>query len=128
MNEIAFLNIDLDIESDEDLSPLVSEMSATVSVMRNEWIDSSYCASFETGAAGENGITKEYVSLIEGLTAEGQRLWQGCSKREFDIGYESGETPNDFHSILSAESIFSLAKLGSSVAITIYPIRKANTN
>ena len=124
MKEITFLNIDLDLESKEDLSTLVSEMSARTSVMRSEWNGTNYCASFETGAQRAEEIIEEYVSIIDGLTAEGLRLWTGCTKREFDFGYDSGETPDDFHSILSAHSISSLARLRGSIAITIYPIRK----
>ncbi len=95
--------------------------------MRNEWDGPLYSASFETGAAGEDGIIGEYVSIVEGLTDSGRRLWNGCSKREFDFGYDSGETPNDFHSRLSAASVELIAKLGGSISITIYPFWNKST-
>jgi hypothetical protein len=127
MSEIQFLNIDLDIESSEDLSTLVAEMSERTSVMRNESGGSVYFASFETGAHGENEIIEEYSAIIEGLSPKNRTLWEGCSKREFDFGYDSGDKPNNFHSSVSVNSIALLARLGGSVVVTIYPAYEENT-
>jgi hypothetical protein len=126
MNEIEFLNIDLDIESKVDISPIVDEFGDRVSVHRNEHYEGQYCVSFENGYMKENEIIEEYVSLVDGLSPRSKKIWDSCSKREFDFGYNSGETPNNFHSKISANSINSLAKVGGSVVITIYPIQ-ANT-
>ncbi len=123
MSEIVFLNIDLDIESKVDISPIVEEFGDRVSVHRNELYEGQYCASFETGYMKENEIIEEYVSLIEKLSPRSKVIWDNCSKREFDFGYESGETPNNFHSKISAKSVNSLAKVGGSIVITIYPIQ-----
>lgn len=127
MKKIEFLNIDLDIESEEDISLIIEEFGDRVTIHRSELYEGKYYASFSTGFMRENEIIQEYRSLVEGLTPEAKRVWDSCSKREFDFGYESGETPNNFHSRVSAGSIKSLAKLGGSVAITIYPLKLENT-
>ena len=121
MIEIRFLNIDLDIESTKDISQIVKEFSGRLSVMRNEQKEGLYIASFETGYEEENKIIEEYVSLIENLSQEAREIWNNCSKREFDFGYDSGIKPYDFHSKISEKSIELLAKVGGSVTITIYP-------
>ena len=121
MSEIRFLNIDLDIESTKDISPIVQEFSDRLSVMRNEQKEGLYIASFETGYVEENKIIEEYVSLIESLSPEAREIWNNCTKREFDFGYVSGNKTNDFHSKISKKSIKSLTKVGGSVTVTIYP-------
>ena len=128
MSEIRFLNIDLDIESTRDISLIVQEFSGRLSVMRNEKKEGLYIASFETEYVGENEIIEEYVSLIESLSPEAREIWNNCIKKEFDFGYDSGDKPDDFHSKISEKSIKSLAKVGGSVTVTIYPRMKMTTH
>lgn len=97
MNEICFLNIDLDIESTEDIAPIIEEWGDRVSVHRNDRVDGVYYGSFETAFSGVEGIIEEYVSLIEGLSDSSRKIWDNAQKRDFDFGYESGTTPNNFH-------------------------------
>ena len=121
MSTIKFLNIDLDIESDKDASLIVEEFGDRVSVMRNEFYEGKYNASFETPYSHENQIIEEYSALVNGLSPSAKELWNNCTKRVFDFGYESGEKPNGFHSNISNESIKKLAALNGSLVVTIYP-------
>ena len=121
MNEIQFLNIDLDIEARVDLSPIIEEFGTRVSVMRYDKIDDIYIASFETRFSEENEIIEEYIALINGLSPATRTIWDNCLRREFDIGYDSGDIPNNFRSVLSPKSIELIARVGGSIAISIYP-------
>jgi hypothetical protein len=122
MNEIHFLNIDLDIESSIDISPIIDEWGDSICVHRNEEIDGIFYGSFETPFSGIDGIIDEYISLIDGLSPSSRAIWDKALKRDFDFGYESGTEPNNFHSRIESESINKLAKVGGSVVITIYPV------
>lgn len=122
MNEIHFLNIDLDIESSIDISPIIEEWGNRVSVHQYEEIDGIYYGSFETACSGVNDIIEEYVSLIEGLSESAREIWNQAEKRDFDFGYESGIAPNNFHSRIELDTINKLAKVGGSVVVTIYPM------
>ena len=126
MKEIEFLNIDLDIESNQDLSEIVAGFGDRVVVQRNERVGGVNHASFSTGYSEENEIIQEYCALVNGLKPVAREVWDNCAKRVFDIGYESGETPNNFHSEIKAGSIEALAKIGGSVIVTIYPLAKDN--
>jgi hypothetical protein len=121
MSEIKFLNIDLDIESKEDISLIVQEFGSQLSVMRYDQSEGLYSASFETGYIEENKIIEEYTNLINKLSPRAKTQWDNCILRRFDIGYESGERPYNFHSKLSENSISLLAKVGGSIVVTIYP-------
>jgi len=123
MSEIHFLNIDLDIESSTDISPLIQEWGNRISVHRNEEIDGVFYGSFETSCSGVHRIIDEYVSLINGLSHTSRIIWDTAQRRDFDFGYESGSEPNNYHSRIESEYINKLAKVGGSVVISIYPIQ-----
>ena len=127
MEETEFLNIDLDIESESNLTSIVSEFGRKVSILRNQEIDGLYFVSFETVFSEENKIINEYISLINGLKPKTRELWNNCIKREFNFGYRCGaKNPSSFQSNISEKSIHSLSKVGGSVAITIYSHKKLN--
>jgi len=123
MSQIQFLNIDLDIESSVDISPLITEWGSRVSVHRNEEVNGIYYGSFETCCSGTEEILNEYVSLINGLSSSARLIWDNASKRDFDFGFESGISPNNFHSRIESDHINKLARVGGSVVITIYPMQ-----
>jgi hypothetical protein len=127
MSRIQFLNIDLDLESDEDISDLVTEIGTKLIVMRDHTVSGVHHASFETTLPTENEIIAEYSSVILRLTETSKRLWERCSKRCFDFGYDCGDAPNDFRSIISAESVSKIKEMGAEMAITIYPIAHEDT-
>ena len=122
MSNIMFLNIDLDIESLLDITPIIEEWGNRVVVFRHEEVNGVFHGSFETGGCSEvSEILDEYISLIEGLTPSSREIWDKAQKREFDFGYESGSKPNNFHSRVEADYLNKLANFGGSIVITIYP-------
>jgi hypothetical protein len=121
MNETTFLNIDLDIESAEDIAPIVQEWGGRICVHRYEEIEGVFYGSFETPFGDVEGILSEYVSLINGLSPEARGIWNRATIRVFDFGYEAGDTPNGFHSKIEADFIKRLAEIGGSIVVTIYP-------
>ena len=119
MSETLFLTIDLDIESEEDITLIVESFGDAVVLLRHEFLDGTYYGSFETGYSELSEIVSEYGRLVEKLSAEAQIIWTQC-KKTFDIGYRSGAEPYAYHSVLSPEIITKIASLDVAVAITIY--------
>lgn len=122
MSKIHFLNIDLEIESTIDITPIIDEWGERVSVHRHEEIDGVHYGSFETGYIELSDIFEEYISLVEGLSRASREIWDKASRRDFDFGYESGTTPSDYHSRIELKHLENLAKIGGSLVITIYPL------
>ena len=121
MSNIEFLNIDLDIESNDNIELLVNELGKRMSVMNNNEIDNIYYASFETGYSEENEIINEYVSIVNELSPQAKVLWNNCKKRVFNVGYECGRKPSSYESKINENSIKALAEINGSIYITIYP-------
>jgi hypothetical protein len=80
-------------------------------------------ASFEIpgSTAGADEVINSFCMLVEQLPKEVREIWDGCCAREFDIGYESGSTAQNFKSEIRASTIQRVAGIGASIAITIYP-------
>lgn len=123
MSEIEFLNIDLDIESKEDISPIVEEWEGKITVFRNDKAEEGYFASFETQCSGVEEIINEYVRLVNSLSEKSREIWDRAEKRTFDFGFESGTEPNNFNVKMDQLLIQKLADIGGGITITIYPIR-----
>ena len=63
------------------------------------------------------------LAVIESFGEELQAVWKGCSRREFDIGYDCGAEPWSFNQGLSSQLLGRMAEAGASLRITIYPDR-----
>ncbi len=124
---IDFLNVDLEIESKNDLQIIVNELGKDCSLSiydKNESGNNS--AVFSHRAAFNDYSINVIISLfcdsIENLSPKARDVWNSCRIRKFDAGFESGNFPENFQSEIRADIIKRVAALGASIAITIYPI------
>lgn len=124
--KIQYLNTDLDLSSASDLTPLATALDARgvfplhVTHCGDEWY-----TTFEVSAEewmGEPELTlRAMLDAIDGLEVEATDLWSGCSKREFNIGYDCGSEPWAFNNGLTNETLKRIADRGASLRITLYP-------
>ena len=121
--EIQYLNTDLDIESKSDLSRIVEEFGEDVITLHHGEMRGYQQARFETSYDNidADGVMNSFCRLVEQMTKEVREIWDGCVSRAFDIGYESGSSPQNFRSEIRASTIQRVAEIGASVVITIYP-------
>ena len=123
--EIRYLNTDLDIESKSDLSRIVEEFGEDVITLHHGERRGYQHASFEISIAYDNtdadGVINSFCRLVEQMPKEVREIWDGCVSRVFDIGYESGSSPQNFRSEIRASTIKRVAEIGASVVVTIYP-------
>ena len=121
-----YLNTDLEIESKSDLSAIVQEFGEDVIVLHHGERRGYQHASFEIDSggtsAGADEIINAFCDLVENLSKEVREIWEGCCSRVFDIGYESGPSPQNFRSEIRTSTIQRVAAIGASIVITIYPL------
>ncbi|MDQ6786787.1 MAG: hypothetical protein M3033_08245 [Acidobacteriota bacterium] len=129
--DIVFANVDLEIESNEDLQSLIDCFNDGVDVLYHDRLDNGndfaslefHLNVIEAGVYGEPDKTiSAFCSLIENLPLESQITWNNCLEKRFDIGFESGNTEKRFNTKISSETIKRIAEIGVSIVITIYPI------
>jgi hypothetical protein len=125
MEEVRYLNTDLEIESKRDLSRIVEEFGEDVFVLHHGEIRGYQHASFEISGtiAGADETINFFCTLVEALPKEVREIWDGCCSRVLDVGYQSGTSPRNFRSEIRAPTIQRVAEIGVSLVITIYPLQ-----
>lgn len=126
MTPCRFLNVDLDLASCEDLTPLAREFElAGMSRLALHREDGSWLARFELGEEGEGleepgPVIERLVAHIEALSTASAAIWWRCEMRRLDMGYESGEGETLIHT-LPPPLLARLAALSVELGMTLYP-------
>ncbi len=125
MADIAFLNVDLDVESEHPLDALVASLGDDVVVLHHGRAGRLHVATFETAAVAESAeaAVLQLCALLEDLSDDGRAAWHACRARTFDVGFDSGDAPASLRSVLRPDTVKRVAALGVAVAITIHPGR-----
>ena len=125
---ITYLNTDLDLTSADDLTALAAEFEAArvrpLHVTHGE--DGLWYACFETDeqhVEPESNIAA-VLAVVESLAPPVRAVWAGCSRREFNVGYDCGLEPWAFNQELSAKLLGRMAAAGASLRVTLYPDRE----
>ena len=121
---VRYLNTDLEIESENDLSKILEEFGEDVVVLHCGEVRGNQHASFEIpgNTAGADEAINHFCALVEGLGNEARETWERCCSRVMDVGYESGSSPQNFRSEIRASTIQRVAAIGASIVITIYSV------
>ncbi|PHS00754.1 MAG: hypothetical protein COA78_23665 [Blastopirellula sp.] len=126
---IQYLNTDLDLIVDVDPAVLTVELEANdlyVHVTAGEdglWY--LWCEDLKDGDPETNIVN--LLNSIGSLSESARKIWESCTKREFDIGYDCGDEPWGFTQGVSADSIKRIADYGISLRITLYPYRESSS-
>ena len=122
---IHYLNTDLDLVCDIDPAPLAAEFESR-----------DLCAHVTHGEDGlwyvlcedsndtepEPNIVR-LLNAVDLLTDTARAIWQRCSKREFNVGYDCGDEPWSFNQGLSNDVLRRMAACGATFRLTLYPHR-----
>jgi hypothetical protein len=123
--EIKFLNVDLEIESSQDLQTIIDDLGENVSVLHHGENGSGFnFVSFEVQPSAErdvDGIISSFCLYIENLSPEAKIIWDKSHSKRFDVGFQSGDFPRSYRTEIRGDTINRVAKLGASIAMTIYP-------
>jgi hypothetical protein len=127
-NTICYLNTDLDLTSAEDLTALAAafEVGGMPSLHVTHGADGLWHATFETHAqfAEPEPNIAAMLATLESLARPLRSVWDGCTRREFNLGYECGAEPWAFNQGLPAELLGRMAAVGASLRVTLYPDRE----
>lgn len=126
---IRYLNTDLDLVCDLDPAILAAEIkSRGLSVCVTAGDDGLFYALCEDS----NDVEPEpniihLLDAVDALSVAGREIWNRCSKREFNIGYDCGDEPWCFNQGISNQVLRRIADCGASFSITLYPYRPARS-
>lgn len=124
-----FLNLDLEVDAKEDLSPLSEHLKGRVFVL--------YCDSTETGfrlsleplidgqlSSDPLACTENLVSLLEGPPEALASMWAASGSRVFDYGLDGGLEHPPMKMNLPPSMLARMASLGLDIRVTVYPFRE----
>lgn len=138
-----FLNVDVDVYSSADLTPLAIAMEADISVLFVGKVGRRHELHFEISESTRrlkvtkspfrsnpcdgnvDRIIQKIVSLIETLPPPARRLWDGAKARQFNVGIQAGRQPHCIEYPIQPETLRRVAKLKANIVTTIYASEKA---
>lgn len=120
---VRYLNTDLELESFEDLTPIVKAFGDDVINLYNGQGCGHFLATFEIAAldGGPDSMIQHFCMLAETLKSDEKERWDNCFKKIFDIGYECGDGPNRYSDEIREGTLKRVSALGASIRITVYP-------
>jgi len=126
-----YSNTDLDLVAEVDISELVEVFRAKCLVLSYDRAgDGKWYATVEASLDAAKiqdpcrSIDSHMMSLLsvaEHLESIPRMQWNSCVKRDFNIGFECGDTWA-FSQTISQDVVGRAAAIGCTVTITLYPI------
>ena len=124
MSEIQFLNVDLELESKQDISALVNDLQKNAVVLHYDKDDYRQLARIEANVnvSSPDKAINHLCELIESCSKGALKQWLSCSKRTFDLGFNSGVSPKCYSQALHVDTLLRISAIGAGIEITIYPV------
>ena len=123
MSDIQFLNVDLEIESKQDIAQLVSDLGKSAMVLHYDKDETRQLARIEANidVTPPDSAINHLCELIESCSRNALKQWLSCTRRTFDIGFQSGKNPKCFNQALHADTLLRISAIGAGIEITLYP-------
>ena len=125
-HEIRYITTDLQLRAPLDLAPLADELIQRGLLLHfvGPSQNGSWSARFASAAPSPDPDPDiaAMLTTIEALDEPSRSLWAACTSRDFDIGYDCGDTPSAFMQQLSPATLTRIAAVGAGIVITIYPV------
>ena len=124
MSDIQFLSVDLEIESKQDIAQLVSDLGKSAMVLHYDKDETRQLARIEANidVTSPDSAINHLCELIESCSRNALKQWLTCTKRTFDIGFQSGRNPKCFNQALHADTLLRISAIGAGIEITLYPV------
>lgn len=120
-----YLTVDLILRSRENLSPIADFLGDRVFLLWNETLHDIKSLGIETTldfSKGPEDDLVEILRLLKTLTPELIDLFDRCSERIVDIGFESGSSGDPIDATIRAGIVEELAKFQIAINIRVYAV------
>jgi hypothetical protein len=117
-----FINVDLDLKSSADLSPLLKAWTNQVTPHhvpkdgRRNWVRLTLTEQTRDPAHAILGFCK----LVRRLPSAGRLAWKKASTKEFDIGLQAGFESRAAEWVLHSTVIEAVRDVGARIRLTVY--------
>jgi hypothetical protein len=117
-----FLNVDLDVWSREDLTPLVEALEPGLFALHITRVGRGWRARFELSRQPKtaDAAIRRLAAAVERLPAGQRARWRRARRREFNIGIQAAAEPHAGEFPIEAATVARVARLGGRLAVTLY--------
>lgn len=117
-----FLNVDLDVETDADLTPLVKALEPYACSLERPPGRASFELNVPVAPTAPEPLIREFLRLLELLPPDAREVWNRASRRAFDIGIQSLRRPSSETHRLATATLRHAAEVGAEIAVTVYSL------
>jgi hypothetical protein len=123
-----FLNVDLDLESGDDLRVLAEALQPEAYSLERPAGRASFELNASVSPETPEPLILEFVRLVNQLPPSARAIWDRASKRVFDIGIQSRRRSFSEAHRLSSETLRAAAEIGAEIGITVYGLADDQVN
>jgi hypothetical protein len=118
----AFLNVDLDVSSREDLTSLAEAFRPRLIALHVGRVGRRYWARFElrTQPRSPDAAIRRLVSAVEGLPVRQRARWKRAVTRDFNIGIQAADEPRHTAFVVAPATVVMAGRVGARIVITVY--------
>jgi len=121
-----FLNLDVVLRSNSDLSALVGHLDqdARVFVLSHQEYAGQSQLVFELTLEEEPEVrsyTQRFLTIIDQFPDAMLQLWKSCTSRGFDYGFAGGNDRPALEAKIPADLLIQIGRIGADIGITVYP-------
>ena len=121
-----FVNVDLDIDSAEDLGPLVRALEPDACSLERPPGRASFELNVSVSLKSPEPLILAFVRVIANLTPDARAIWDRAARRTLDLGFQSGHRPHQETHRLSAATLHAVSTVGADIAVTVYGLEPAD--
>jgi hypothetical protein len=118
----AFLNVDLDISSSQDLTSLAEALRPRLIVLHVGRLRGKHWARFElrTQPSNPDLAIRRLVAVIQRLPGGQRAYWKRATTRDFNIGIQAGTGPQSREFSVDPRTATMVGRIGGRIVITVY--------
>jgi hypothetical protein len=121
-DKTTFLNVDLEVSSREDLSPLADALVPKLIVLHVGRVGRTYRASFElpTQSKTPDQAIRRLVAAVGTLPVRQRALWTRATIRDFNIGIQAAHEPMCREFALDPLTVKLVSRIRARIVFTVY--------
>ena len=122
-NPAKFLNLDLVLRAPVDLEALAEYFGDSVFLLYKGAAEGAFLLALEPSLVNADPETclGHLLELIERLPEDLRDLWDRCTSKAFDFGFDGGFAAPSFTVQLPPALLGRIARLGGEIHVTVYP-------
>jgi hypothetical protein len=119
-----FVNVDLDVESAVDPAPLVRALEPSAYSLERPAGHASFELNVSVAPTSPEPLIREFIRLVRNMPPDARAVWDGASRRVFDVGFQSRRQPFSETHAFSVNTLAEVAEVGAEIAFTTYSLAK----